>query len=186
VVTSVAQEGSRIRKRLMAASGLGCVKTTSDRRQSINFSRFSGRFPPLQARRSEKVRSRCAVFTQFPSFHTAWVGSRSSNMRRSRKSGSLAAGFRLQNGIVDDDRVGAHRALAGEIACWSENLGAAERMKGKQVGVAGDDQLRRAVDGKLKKLVVLSRQARTICIIGILSAIRSNGRKNSRRFRVVI
>jgi len=107
-------------------------------------------------------------------------------MRRSRKSGSLAAGFRLQNGIVDDDRVGAHRALAGEIACWSENLGAAERMKGKQVGVAGDDQLRRAVDGKLKKLVVLSRQARTICIIGILSAIRSNGRKNSRRFRVVI
>ena len=28
---------------------------------------------PLQARRSEKVRSRCADFRQFPSFHTAWV-----------------------------------------------------------------------------------------------------------------
>jgi hypothetical protein len=28
-------------------------------------------------------------------------------------------------------------------------------MKGEKVGVAGDDQLRRAVDGKLKKLVVL-------------------------------
>jgi len=44
---------------------------------------------------------------------------------------------------------------AREIARRSENLDAAEGMKGEKVGVAGDDQLRRAVDGKLKKLVVL-------------------------------
>src|SRR6266446_3201209 len=28
---------------------------------------------PLQARQSEKIRSRCAVFRQFPRFHTIWV-----------------------------------------------------------------------------------------------------------------
>ena len=48
-------------------------ENSNDRRQSINFSLFFGRFPPLQARRSEKVRFRCDVFRQFPSFHTAWV-----------------------------------------------------------------------------------------------------------------
>ena len=51
-------------------------ENSNDRRQSINFSLFFGRFPPLQARRSEKVRFRCAVFRQFPSFHTAWTQSR--------------------------------------------------------------------------------------------------------------
>ena len=76
-------------------------------------------------------------------------------MRRSHKRGGLSAGFRLQNGIVDDDRVGAHRGLARKIACRSKNLGAVEGMKGEKVGVAGDDQSRRALDGKLKKLVVL-------------------------------
>src|ERR1700737_2602488 len=30
-------------------------------------------FRPLQARQCEKIRSRCAVFRQFPSFHTVWV-----------------------------------------------------------------------------------------------------------------
>ena len=76
-------------------------------------------------------------------------------MRRSHKRGGLSAGFRLQNGIVDDDRVGARRGSAYEIPRRSENLDAAEGMKGEKVGIAGHDQLRRAVDGKLKKLVVL-------------------------------
>ena len=59
-------------------------------------------------------------------------------------------------------------------------------MKGEKVGVAGDDQLRRAVDGKLKKLVPIgSRQICMTRVIGILSAMRLNRRKNSGRFRIV-
>ena len=42
----------------------------------MNFSRFSAVFRHLQSRRSEKIRSRCAFFRQFPSFHTVWVTSR--------------------------------------------------------------------------------------------------------------
>jgi len=37
----------------------------------------------------------------------------------------------------------------------SENIDPAEGMKGGEVGVARDDQLRRTIDGKLEKLVVL-------------------------------
>jgi len=60
-------------------------------------------------------------------------------------------------------------------------------MKGEKVGVAGDDQLRRAVDGNLKKLVVLCiRQASMTRVIRILSAMQLNRRKNSCRSRIVI
>jgi len=38
----------------------------------MKFSRFSV-FSAIQARQSEKIRSRCAVFRQFPSFHTVWT-----------------------------------------------------------------------------------------------------------------
>ena len=60
-------------------SGSDCLwsrlcKNSNDRRQSINFSEFSAVF--CHYRLSEvKVRIRCAVFRQFPSFHTAWVES---------------------------------------------------------------------------------------------------------------
>ena len=40
------------------------------------FQSIFGRFPPLQGWRSEKVRFRCAVFRQFPSFHTGAPGDR--------------------------------------------------------------------------------------------------------------
>ena len=62
--------------------GSRLCENSNDRRQSINFSRFVGHSPPVEARRSVKVRFRWAVFRQFPSFHTAWVG-----LRRSRLSG---------------------------------------------------------------------------------------------------
>jgi len=66
------------------------------------------------------------------------------------------------------------------MAGRSENLDAAEGMKGEKVGVAGDDQLRRAVDGKLKKLVILWITPDCMRrVIGILSAMRLNRRKNS-------
>jgi len=58
---------------ITSAVGPGCVKTRTTGRSLLNFCRFSAVFPPLQARRSEKVRFRCDVFRQFPSFHTAWV-----------------------------------------------------------------------------------------------------------------
>src|SRR6266404_5366451 len=38
----------------------------------MNFSRFFA-FSAITGRQSEKIRSRCAVFRQFPSFHTVWV-----------------------------------------------------------------------------------------------------------------
>jgi hypothetical protein len=38
---------------------------------------------------------------------------------------------------------------------YRSSTDAAGGVEGEEVGVAGDDQLRRAIDGKLKKLVVL-------------------------------
>jgi hypothetical protein len=48
-------------------------ENSDDRAPVYKFQSIFSRFPPLQARRSEKVRSRCAVFRQFRSFHTVWV-----------------------------------------------------------------------------------------------------------------
>src|SRR6516164_2425506 len=50
-------------------------ENSNDRQQSIKFQSIFGRFPPLQAWRSEKVRFRSDVFRQFPSFHTGWTRS---------------------------------------------------------------------------------------------------------------
>ena len=66
------------RRKRTAALGPGCVKTLERPAAVYKFQSIFGRFSPLQARRSEKVRSRCAVFGQFPSFHTAWVDLRRS------------------------------------------------------------------------------------------------------------
>src|SRR5947208_15630216 len=44
---------------------------------------------------------------------------------------------------------------AGEIVRRGENIDPAEGMKGQEIGIPRDDQLRRPIDGKLKKLVVL-------------------------------
>ena len=58
--------------------------------QFMNFSRFSA-FRPLQARQSEKIRSRCAVFRQFPEFshglhpHGAFLTLRSARREMSRQ-----------------------------------------------------------------------------------------------------
>jgi hypothetical protein len=74
------------------------------------FQSIFGRFPPLQARRSEKVRSRCADFRQFPSFHTAWVDSGERRGTRSVFAGrySPAVGERVCavfGGAGTDDRI---------------------------------------------------------------------------------
>ena len=53
----------------------GCVKTLERSAAVYKFQSIFDRFPPLQAQRSEKIRSRCAVFRIFPSFHTAWTHS---------------------------------------------------------------------------------------------------------------
>ena len=63
--------------------------------------------------------------------------------------------------VVDDDEVGAAARSAGEIMRRSENVDPAEGMKGEEVGVARDNQLRGAIDGQLEKLVVLRVAAGT-------------------------
>ena len=49
---------------------------------------------------------------------------------------------------------GPRARSAGEITPRSENVDPAEGMKGEEVGVARDNQLRGAIDGQLEKLVV--------------------------------
>ena len=75
--------------RRMSQMGPGCVKTLERSAAVYKFQSIFGRFPPLQARRSEKVRSRCAVFRQFPSFHTAWVTFGKSEGHRERLLSTL-------------------------------------------------------------------------------------------------
>src|SRR6516162_11790178 len=53
--------------------GSRLCENSNDRASVYKLQSIFGRFPPLQARRSEKVRFRCDVFGQFPSFHTTWV-----------------------------------------------------------------------------------------------------------------
>src|SRR6516162_1790114 len=60
---------------LLAGLPAHLCENSNDRAPVYKFQSIFGRFPPLQARRSEKVRFRCAVFRQFRSFHTAWVTS---------------------------------------------------------------------------------------------------------------
>src|SRR6516225_7563381 len=83
----------------------GCVKTLERSAAVYKFQSIFGRFPPLQARRSEKVRSKCAVFRQFPSFRTAWTQS-------SRSRGAAAWG------------ADAPYAIAGAIRCSPRSSGA--------------------------------------------------------------
>jgi hypothetical protein len=50
-------------------------ENSTHRAAVYEFQSVFGRFRPLQGRRSAKIRSRCAVFRQFPSFHPVWTRS---------------------------------------------------------------------------------------------------------------